>query len=324
MRRFLMPGTDLWAAPICLGTAHLTVDDEKAAFDQLDRFAALGGNLIDTANAYGRRLSDDDNRSERVIGRWLERGSQADEMLISTKGGFPNLEDRMQSRLDPVNLEADLESSRQALGRDRLDLYFLHRDDPNEPVEKLLSLLEDFRRQGKIRWYGLSNWQADRLQAALDWCAQLTDCGLAAVQNHWSLAQYNQDGSSDLSMAAADEPTVTIIRKHNTSLMAYAAMAKGFFAKLTPGGDVTALPDKLRRYYLNELNLKRAEAVWRIAGQRGITPAEVALAWLLHQQFPVFPIVSFSSLRQLEEAMRAPSVRLDKAEMAELSAGSVV
>ena len=322
MRRFLMSGTDLWVAQICLGTVNFTTENEKSAFEQMDCFYARGGNLFDTANIYGQKKNGDENRSEQVIGRWLAERGQPDDILISTKGGHPGLEGTNRSRLDDASLASDLDASRRAIGRDCLDLYFLHRDDPAQPVEALLSRLEQFRQQGKIRWYGLSNWRADRLQQALEWCRQEGNNGLAAVQNRWSLAQFNLEGSPDQTATAIDAPTLEIIRKYGLSVMAYAAMAKGFFTKLIPGSDGSPLPEKLRRYYLNDINLERATTVWRIAGERGLLPAQVALAWLLNQPVPVYPVVSFSSLRQLEEAMDTPTVVLEKAEMLALSAGA--
>lgn len=319
MRRYLMPRTDLWAAPVCLGTVSFTTGHEKTAFEQLDCFLSRGGNLIDTASAYGKVQTADANSSEQVIGRWLKTCNQPDDILISTKGGHPWLEDLSRLRLDADSLSSDLDASRQALGRDRIDLYFLHRDDPAQPVEKLMEHLEKFRQQGKIRWYGLSNWRADRLAEAIDWCRRLDSCGLAAVQNRWSLAQFNPDGTTDQTLATADEPVIDLIKKQDLSLLAYAAMAKGFFTKLPPGDNPACLPDKLRRYFYNDTNLKRAEAVWRIAGQHNAAPSQIVLAWLLNQPFSVFPVVSFSSVHQLEEAMAAVPIRLDPREMAELS-----
>ncbi len=340
MRRYLIPRTNLWAAPLCLGTGSFTVEQERQAREQLDCFVDLGGNLIDTANIYGQKKTGDENSSERIIGRWLQDRGQPADILVSSKGGHPPLEDLHRSRLDADSLTADLDLSRRTLGRDCLDLYFLHRDDPAQPAEALLSQLERFRQAGWIRYYGLSNWSAGRLEQALAWCGQLEDCGLAAVQNRWSLAQYNPEGSPDDTLAAVDAPVWQILRRQDLALLAYSAMAKGFFNKLQPVGgqpvaeagtgrepsaqlDFASLPEKLRRYYLNDLNLRRAEAVWAIAADRKRPPAQIALAWLLQQPFPVFPVVSFSALHQIEEAMGTPAIQLTEEEMQRLSAGSV-
>jgi len=322
MRHFLMPKTDLWAAPICLGTVGFTSENEKSAFELMDRFTALGGNMFDTANIYGKVQTGDANSCEQVIGRWLKARNQPDDVLISTKGGYPWLEDMTRSRLDSDSVSSDLDASRLALGRDRIDLYFLHRDDPSQPVEKLLSNLENFRQQGKIRWYGLSNWRSERLAEALNWCSQLNSCGLSAIQNRWSLAEFNPGGSPDETMATVDDSLIGLIHENDLSLLAYAAMAKGFFTKLAPGGDHSSLPEKLHRYFFNDTNLRRAEAVWRIAARRGVAPSQIVLAWLLNQPFSVFPIVSFSSLRQLEEAMASVPIILDQQELTELEGNS--
>lgn len=322
MRRYLMPKTDLWAAPICLGTVNFTTECEKSAFDQIDCFVGLGGNLLDTANIYGQKHTGDENRSEQVIGHWLQARGNPEDILIVTKGGHPWLEDMKRPRLDPASLAADLDASRKSLGRDVIDLYFLHRDDPDQPVAQMMENLEALRSKGHIRWYGLSNWRADRIAEAAEWSKQHNG-GLRSVQNRWSLAQFNPDGSPDLTMAAVDADTVKLVRRHDLTLMAYAAMAKGFFTKLSPGTDIQTLPDKVRRYFINDINLKRAEAVWKIAAHRAVAPSEIVLAWLLNQNMPVYPVVSFSSLRQIEEAMSAAAIVLSQEEMAALSAGSV-
>lgn len=312
----------MWAAPIVFGSGSFTADNEKAAFRQLDLFVELGGNLIDTANIYGQSPSCDQNLSEQIIGRWFQERNQPADIFISTKGGHPRLESMNIPRLDEDSLSKDLETSRQTLGRDCLDLYFLHRDDPSQPVEVLLSQLEAFRQAGLIKYYGLSNWKAERLQKAIDWCRKLDSCGLVAVQNRWSLAQYNPSGSSDLTTAAVDEQIWQLLNKNNLTVLAYGAMAKGFFNKIS-AADAGSLPDKLRRYYLNDVSMKRAEVLKSISIARNIPPAQIALAWLLNQPFPVFPIVSFSAHAQLEEAMGAPAIFLNDDELALLSAGSL-
>lgn len=322
MKRYLIPGTSLWAAPIVFGSGSFTADNEKTAFRQLDFFVEMGGNLIDTANIYGQSPSCDQNLSEQIIGRWLRERNQPADIFITTKGGHPRLESMNIPRLDEDSLAKDLESSRKALGKDCLDLYFLHRDDPTQPVEAMLSQLETFRQAGLIKFYGLSNWKADRLQSAVEWCQKTGSSGLAAVQNRWSLAQYNTHGSSDLTTAAVNEQIWQILNKNNLTVLAYGAMAKGFFSKIS-ASDTGSLPDKLRRYYLNDVSMKRAEILRSISTARNIPPAQIALAWLLLQPFPVFPIVSFSSHTQIEEAMGAPAVFLNDDEMALLSAGSL-
>ncbi|HBP37161.1 MAG TPA: hypothetical protein DD640_00135 [Clostridiales bacterium] len=340
MRRYLIPRTDLWAAPVCLGTGGFTIEQEQQARDQLDRFIDLGGNLIDTANVYGRKKPGHENQSEQILGRWLQDRGQPSDLLISSKGGHPSPEDMHRSRLDPASLAADLDSSRISLGRDCIDLYFLHRDDPDQPVEALLSQLELFRQSGKIRCYGLSNWTADRLEQALAWSRQQTSSGLAALQNRWSLARFNPEGTTDDTLAEVDGQIWAILAEENLALLAYSALAKGFFSKILPDPasapqtdapeensrismTLDAIPEKLRRYYENELNNKRAQAVFQLTASKKARPAQIALAWMLHQPFPVFPIVAFSSLKQLDEAMGAPALHLIPDDMDRLAAGSV-
>ena len=329
MRRYLIPRTDLWAAPICLGTGSFKPDQEKHCHDLLDCFADLGGNLVDTASSYGQQKTGDPSVSEQIIGRWLQSRGQPADILLSTKGGHPWLEDLHRPRLDAASLSADLDQSRKNLGRDTIDLYLLHRDDPAQPVEAMLSHLETFRQLGRIRYYGLSNWSASRVSQALEWCSQLSDSGLAVVQNRWSLARYNPEGTSDDTLVAVDEPMYRLLEHKNMALLAYSAMAKGFFSKWLScceenqaESDEPGIPEKLKKYYMNEISTRRATAVSRIAAAHETQPSSIALAWLLAHRFPVFPVAAFSAIRQLEEAMTAPAIDLTPDEVMTLSAGS--
>ncbi|MBP1757203.1 MAG: aldo/keto reductase, partial [Firmicutes bacterium] len=146
MRQWKLPGTDLWISSIVMGTGNFSMAGEPDNLRLIDRFAEMDGNLLDTANSYGKSRTNDPNISEQIIGRWLKSSSQASAMMIITKGGFPPFEDLTNSRLQPADVAADLELSLATLGRDTIDLYYLHRDDPSIPVADLLGMLHEFRK----------------------------------------------------------------------------------------------------------------------------------------------------------------------------------
>ncbi len=293
----------------------------------MDRFVEMGGNLFDTANIYGQ-WTDGTNQSEQVVGKWLACRDQPDDVLIATKGGHPRLDDLTRPRLDHASLLQDLDQSRAALGRDLIDLYFLHRDDLSQPVEKLLEPMESFRSAGLIRWYGISNWRADRLRQAIEWSRQQGDCGLAMLQNRWSLARFNSEASPDPTMAAVDQDVFEILNRYDFPVMAYGSMGQGFYSKLLHCRKGTFEPPEIDRVskpmrvqYENEINLKRAQVICEIAHRKERKPSQIVLAWLLHQQILTFPVVGFSSLRQLEEAMVVPLIGITRQEFECISAG---
>lgn len=321
MRHWLLPGTDLWVSAIVMGTGSFTPANEKDHHRQLEQYAELDGNLIDTANIYGKNRDSDPNLCEQLIGRWLKECSLGSAMLISTKGGFPLFDDPLQSRLTPTEVEADLDLSLQALGRETIDFYYLHRDDPQQPVEELLGMLQNFRRKGKIRYFGLSNWSTERVAAAVGSLKTSGADGLAAIQNRWSLVRYNDKAACDPTVVAMSESSWQLHKRENLAIMPYSSMGKGYFSKYLQ--NTSSLTEKMQRYYDNELNRRRAEALRTLGNELQLSIPQLVLAWLLHQPMPVYPIVGFSRLEQLKDAVGAAGVNLPADIIALLNAGSV-
>jgi aryl-alcohol dehydrogenase-like predicted oxidoreductase len=139
-----LPRTDLEPSVICLGTAEMGGGgiDDGASAAILDRYLELGGNVIDTAHVYSDWIPGAKQRSEKFLGRWLRERRVRDEIILSTKGAHPELGTMEVPRMSPVEVSRDLEASLQTLGVDHVDLYWLHRDDPQTPVEEILLMLE--------------------------------------------------------------------------------------------------------------------------------------------------------------------------------------
>ena len=170
MKRVLLNNTDLYVSPLSIGTVNYgTSIDTRDAKAQLDRFVELGGNFIDTAHVYGDWVPGPRGRSEKVIGEWLKETGLRKDVVISTKGAHPDISDTSISRVNPEAIEKDLNESLERLNTDYIDLYFLHRDNPDVPVEELLDTLEEARIAGKIRYYGCSNWSISRISEAIEY-----------------------------------------------------------------------------------------------------------------------------------------------------------
>ena len=135
-----------------------------------DTFVDMGGNLIDTAHVYSDWVGPERARSERVVGDWLERSRKRSRVVLVTKGGHPDMTvenpDPHISRMKKADMVSDLDSSLRQLRTDYIDLYFYHRDDTAQSVGELIEVMEEFRRQGKIRCYGCSNWTTRRMREA--------------------------------------------------------------------------------------------------------------------------------------------------------------
>ncbi len=319
MRQWKMPGTELWISSIVMGTGNFSAAGEPENLRLIDHFAEADGNLLDTANSYGKTKTSDPNISEQIIGRWLKSSSQASSMMISTKGGFPPFEAMTDSRLQPADIKADLELSLKTLGRETIDLYYLHRDDHSIPVADLLGLLRELRQQGKIRYFGLSNWSTSRIAEAIELEKQQTDKVLAAVQNRWSLVRYNDRAATDPTLEAMDWEAWELLKRENLAVMPYSSLGKGYFSKyLQNSCEVT---EKLRRYYENDLNKKRAEALRKLHKDTGYSISQLVLAWLSQQPMPVYPVVAFNRNDQINDAVEAAGINLSQPMIEQLNAG---
>jgi aryl-alcohol dehydrogenase-like predicted oxidoreductase len=194
MRIKNIPYTELNASVLCLGIAEFGSGvEDSISTAVVDRYLEAGGNVLDTAEIYAAWLPGGYHKSEEFLGRWLKKRGNRDGLVISTKGAHPDVNSMEVPRMSKAEVEADLNSSLKRLGLDYVDLYWLHRDAPKTPVEEILLMLEDFRKAGKIRYAGFSNFTATRAEAARLAAEKLNVPGFIGSQNQWSLAK--ADGS---------------------------------------------------------------------------------------------------------------------------------
>ena len=302
-----VPGVDLGLSSLALGANHLgSVLDRDASFGLLDQFVACGGTTIDTALVYADWLPGVERScSERTIGRWIASRGTSSDVVVTTKGGHPALTALGTPRLDPANLRHDVERSLDHLGLDRLPLWWLHRDDPGTGVDEIVDAVEDLCREGLVGSWGVANWRADRVQAALEHARRTGSTAPAASSVGFALA------APAPGVLADDLVTLgpRLAALHTTTglpLVAYSAQAKGWFDKVAAGRS-----DELRATYGHGDALAVAAEVAELAGRTGLTPTETALAavWLL--PFPTVAVVGPRDPAQLDSCWRAAEVALD-------------
>jgi aryl-alcohol dehydrogenase-like predicted oxidoreductase len=167
MQKLNIPGTDLYASPLALGTDYFgSTVSRELSMQLMDAYHEAGGNVIDTAEIYASWIPGGEHQSEKVVGDWLRDRRVRDQVILSTKGAHPKLDSMTTPRMTKQEIESDLDSSLQRLGVDCIDLYWLHRDAPGYPVDEILETLESFRRAGKIKHAGFSNWTQARAEEA--------------------------------------------------------------------------------------------------------------------------------------------------------------
>lgn len=309
MNLIQITGTPIQIAPIGLGTANYgTSINEQTAFRQLDRFTEQAS-LIDTAHIYGDWVPGIYARSERVIGKWLKQTAKRNKIVLCTKGAHPKLDSMHEPRLSPVEIRKDLENSLRCLQTDYIDFYFLHRDDPCRPVEEVLDVLEILRNEGKIRYFGCSNWQLSRIKKATLYAKQSGLHGLACNQLMWSLARINNDQVIDKSMAQMDEETFHYHSETQLSAMGYMALAKGYFNKRAAQIN---LRDSTRRVYDSLQNDRIFEYLIALSEQYGLSITTLTMLYFNNQPFPAIPLVSFSRSEQMEDCLNALSIQTPK------------
>ncbi len=314
---------------ICLGTAQYGSQlSAQESWQLLDRYTELGGNFVDTAHVYGAwdksGVNGGAGNSEAVIGEWFQTNNNRADVFVGTKGGHPNF-DTKEPRLTRSDVLRELDESLTRLQTDYIDLYWLHRDDRSVPVDELLGWLEAPLKDGRIKAIGVSNWRTDRLAEG---ASANRSPKIAASQIAWSMAVSNwshRDGPYGEEIAC-DSEVSSLHKTMQLPLVAYSSQAGGFFA--SKYDDIPILSDNfpkpgMQDRYGNDESTRRREVACQLGQEKGCSTNQIALAYLLHQPFPVYPIVGPRSVAQLDDAMQAISVTLTTSEFDSLHAPTV-
>jgi aryl-alcohol dehydrogenase-like predicted oxidoreductase len=315
MKNPTIPGTDLQPYPICLGCGPLgSAVDEPAAFRLLDAFVDHGGNFVDSAKIYADWIPGIERSiSEKTIGRWLQARRNRSRVIVATKGAHPELVSMHVGRLSPQEIRSDLDASLSHLQVDTIDLYWLHRDDTARPVEEILETLNQAVSAGKIRYYGCSNWQAARIQAAQAYSAAHSLPGFCGDQMMWSLAAVDTTRVGDPTLAIMNPDLWELHRASGLAAIPYSSQANGFFQKME-NGRLSSSAQQTGMYGLPENGLRYARAR-QLAAELTLTTSQVVLAYLLSQPFLTIPIVGCRTVEQLEDSLQAAETRLTESQV---------
>ena len=297
---------------LVLGTAWFSLKDKDLCFGLMDDFVAYGGNTLDTARIYGE--------SEEVIGLWMEARANREGMVVITKGG---LSEEDQGRLaDDLREKVgrDITRSLECLRTDYIDLYFLHRDTPSIPVEVIVECLNEELEKGRIHAFGGSNWEPRRVDEANEYAYKHGLVGFAAVSNNMSLAV--PSGPFYPGLVSTDEAGERWHMETGIPLFAWSAGARGFFTgRYSPElcGKAEGIEDEFTRrmieIYCTEENFERLRRAEELGRRRGYSAVQVALAWVVHRPFAVFPIVGPRTREELASCVEALSMELTEREV---------
>ena len=293
--------------------------DEPGAHQQLDRFIEAGGNLVDTADVYG------DGRSEEIIGRWFaSRPADATEpVVLATKGRFARGHDDSPNGagLSARHLTRALDASLRRLGLESVDLYQVHAYDPLTPLEETLRTLDAFTRAGKIRYYGLSNFTGWQLTKAVHLARALNVAEPVTLQPQYSLLAREIEWE-----------IVPAVLDAGMGMLPWSPLGGGWLSgkyqrDQRPTG-ATRLGDDPNRG-MEAYDRRGTERTWnvidavqKVAEDRGVSMAEVALAWVTDRPGVSSTILGARTLSQLETNLRAADLHLTPTETAALDAAS--
>jgi aryl-alcohol dehydrogenase-like predicted oxidoreductase len=264
-----------------------------------DDFVERGGNCFDTAYIYGGGLA------ERLLGQWMRNRSNRDELVVIGKGAHT-------PHCDPESIGRQLTESLERLQTDYVDLYFMHRDNTDVPVGEFVDVLDELHRAGRIHAYGGSNWTTDRLVEANAYAQSHDRKGFVALSNNFSLARMVEPPWAGC-LASSDPEPRRWLERHQMPLFPWSSQARGFFtARSRP--DERSDPELARCWYSDD-NFVRKERAQDLAHQRGVSAVAIALAYVLAQEFPTFPLIGPQQLGETRDSYAALDVELTPAEV---------
>ncbi|MFV8981212.1 aldo/keto reductase [Serratia fonticola] len=276
--------------------------DEATSFSLLDALVANQLNFIDTADVYSSWApGNQGGESETVIGNWLKKSGKRDQVIIATKVGKPMGEGKQG--LSPRYIRQAVEASLRRLQTDYIDLYQSHDDDQDTPLAETLSAFDELIKAGKVRAIGASNYQADRLVEALKVSEQNGLARYETLQPEYNL--YAREGYEQALEAVAQQQGLGVIN--------FFSLASGFLTgKYRSAQDVgkSQRGDTIVSRYLNLRGFRILAALDLLAEKHQTTPAQISLAWLIARPSITAPIVSATSLTQLDELVSATRLQL--------------
>jgi aryl-alcohol dehydrogenase-like predicted oxidoreductase len=313
MNRRSLGRSGLSVAPLALGgNVFGWSADKTASFAVLDAFVDAGLDLIDTADVYpawapGNRGGE----SEAIIGEWLVRSGKREHVTIATKVAKWT----PRRGLSPANIAAAADESLQRLGIDTIDLYFAHEDDADVPLADTLGAFARLIEAGKVRAIGASNYSAERFAEAL------------AVSAEHGLPRYEvlQPEYNLVSRKDYETGFESLVQREQVGVVCYYALASGFLTgKYRSEADLgkSAARAGAVGKYLNGYGLRVLAALDDVAKRHDVTPAQIALAWLISRPGISAPIASATSAAQVTELAGAVRLRLSDEDLQRLDVGA--
>jgi 1-deoxyxylulose-5-phosphate synthase len=308
-------GTGLKVSELCLGCMTYGVPErgdhawtlpEEQSRPLIRQALELGINFLDTANAYS------DGTSEEIVGRAIRDFARRDEIVLATKVFFPMSKDANAIGLSRKAIFQQIDASLGRLGTDYVDLYQIHRWDYRTPIEETLEALHDVVKSGKARYIGASSMWAWQFSKALYTAQQRSWTPFVTMQNHYNLL-YREE----------EREMIPLCVDQKIGLIPWSPLARGRLTRAWDDQTERSRTDQFgSKLYISNVDGDRAvvEQVATVAASRGVSKAQVALAWVVQKPFVTAPIIGAAKPQHLTDAVAALTLKLEAAEISALEA----
>jgi aryl-alcohol dehydrogenase-like predicted oxidoreductase len=299
--------TGVKVSRLCLGTMNFgPLTEEAASFTIMDKALEDGINFFDTANVYGWKTGE--GITEQIIGRWLAQGGgRREQVVLATKVYGKMGENPNDRRLSAYHIRRACEDSLRRLQTDHIDLYQMHHIDRETPWEEIWQAMEQLVNQGKILYVGSSNFAG--------WHVAQAQC--AAQERHF-MGLVSEQGLYNLKDRMIEMEVIPACRAYGLGLIPYSPLAGGLLAgALEKESQGRRSSERMQKEM--EKHRGRLRTYETFCRELGESPANVALAWLLHNPVVTAPIIGPRTLEQLEESLSALDIVLTDENMVRLN-----
>lgn len=292
-----LPGLDKPISHLVMGCDNqLTMPQATVMFDD---FVQRGGNCFDTAHIYTG------GTTQKLLGQWMQDRGNREDLVVIGKGAHT-------PQCVPEAIAPQMEEDLDRLQTDYVDLYFMHRDDVDVPIGEFVDAILEQYEKGRIRLFGGSNWTISRTEAGNEYARSKGVDGFTILSNNFSLARMINPVWGG-TMAASDDETRSWLEKTNTALFPWSSQARGFFTD-------RAGPDKLDNRELanawySDDNFERRRRAYELAEARSVDPMAICLAYVLGQNFPVFPLIGPRTISETVSSLAGLRIDLSEDEI---------
>ena len=277
----------------------------------LDAVLSSGINTFDLARNYGL--------AEKSMGAWLEHRGCRDQIVILSKCAHPSMFGR--KRVNEQDIRKDFRKSCEALHTEYIDLYLLHRDDPDVPIGEIVNIMNTLHAEGKIHAFGGSNWTVERLEAANEYADAHHLIPFSVSSPNFGLAEQVRDpwdGTCVTISGRENEATRAWYRANQMPVIAYSSLGHGFFSGKMKSSDASHPQDFLdgpaQKGYVSKDNFERLRRCELLAKRKNATVPQIAMRWIFSQGMNTFAVVSSSKPDRIQENLAALQINLTQAE----------